>query len=51
MKWTTDHRGIEVAQEGATVKHSRQITGPLSDEEIWDRTTQTWKKGFKKPDP
>ncbi len=51
MKWTTDHRGFEVAQEGATVKHSRQITGPLSDEEIWDRTTQTWKKGFKKPDP
>lgn len=50
MKWKADRRSVEVAQEGATVKHTRQITGPLSDEEIWDRKTRKWKNGFKRPD-
>jgi len=50
LKWKADRRGVEVAQKGATFTHRRQITGPLSDEEIRDRKTQKWKKGFKKPD-
>ncbi len=45
-----DRSGTELVSKGGSNSCSRQVTGPLSDEGIWDRATGTWKAGFHDPD-
>jgi hypothetical protein len=41
-----DESGLEVNSEGEPDRTTRRIQGPLSDELIWDRQSDSWATGF-----